>query len=591
MTQIRRTSSVSRPLPRLDCLPDEVIQAVLQQLDALSLSTISSVSRHFHAVANEQIIWKGLVLRDFTFWDDKDELSKKKRDISFRDWKGLYAVRHTANVATRHAIQQMIDDPIGRLAKAHDVLDHGYGIKDVLLQLNKDAFKTDCALAQRYWSQMALGCLNRSVALEQWTRVRYRSDASNPTETALACLDMFVLGPNGEGDINDTFRRLNQMVDAVRAANPELDEQTPRQKAIVIAEFLRANKWVGVDEDRDYYSIENQFLGLALRSPHRNSLPLITCVIYSYVCRAFNLRAQPCSFPMHVHAVVQPPLPSSPNDPQLDLDNRPLPLNYSSEPLADLEPGTGPLSDLTHLYVDPFNNATPTSLSRMQSQLQFIAPNATRAQKASYLLPASPRSLLIRSAHNIVRSVQSIPFDTAHRQRAATSTNGDSIDISIYDAAYAALFALVMFPSSPQGLASSLSDLRQHYAHHFIEDLRNYTNHILPLTSGLGAFGGDRGVTDPLVNLIRNEDITPKKFKRRSDIRPSSLGEYGETAARQTGEEVRYHVGTVFRHHRQGYTAVIYGWDSKCEMEERWILGNSVDRLPKGRGQPFYNAL
>lgn len=604
MSQIHKTSSASRPLPRLDCLPDEVIQTILCQLDALSLITISSTSRHFQAVASEQLIWKDLVLRDFRFWDDKHELLKKVRDASFRDWRNLYIVRHTANVATRRAVQQMIDDPIGRLAKVHRVLDHGYGIKDVLLELNKAAPNTDCVLAQRYWSQMVLACLNRSVALEQWTRVRYRSDVANPTETALACLDMFVLGPSAEGDINDTCRRLDEMVDAVRTAHPEIDEQTPRRKAIVIAEFLRAKKWVGIDEGRDYYSIEHQFLGFALRSPHRSSLPLISCVIYSYICRAFGLRAQPCNFPMHVRAVVQPPLPSSPNDPQLDLDNQPLPPNRSAESFADFDPDTEPLSDLTHLYVDPFNTATPTSLSRMQTEIHFSAPHVTQAQAASYLLPASPRSLLIRSAHNIVRSVQATPFDIMHRHRPArTSTNSSpnandndmpDTEISTYDAAYAALFALVMFPSSPQGLASSLGDLRQHYAHHFIEDLCNYENYILPLTTGVRldgvAFGGDRTATDQLVTLVRREDSTPKRPKTRGELRPGFVTN-GEAQANTQAADILWTVGTVFRHRRQGYIGVIYGWDARCEMGESWILGNGVDRLSRGRGQPFYNVL
>lgn len=123
--------------------------------------------------------------------------------------------------------------------------------------------------------------------------------------------------------------------------------------------------------------------------------------------------------------------------------------------------------------------------------------------------------------------------------------------------------------------------------------------HILPLTTGLGVFGGDRGVTDPLVNIIRGEDSTPKKAKRRSEIRPVALGAravldsigMGGGESGDGDEGVKFTVGTVFRHRRQGYTAVVYGWDGKCEMEERWILGNGVDRLGGGRGQPFYNAL
>jgi len=276
---------------------------------------------------------------------------------------------------------------------------------------------------------------------------------------------------------------------------------------------------------------------------------------------------------MHIHAVIQPPLSTDDSAP-LDLDNNPLPRNDMSQAETPSNPSASSEtpSDLTHLYMDPFNSHTAVSLTSLTQQLSFVAPNASRTQRASYLQPASPRSLLIRSAHNIINSVRATPFD-AIRRNISTSTE----NISIYDAAYAALFSLVMFPSTPHSLAEALEDLRRHYAHHYIEDLRNYENHILPLTAGLGSFGGDRGVSDPLVQIVRKEDHDEKKPKRRAE--------------RFKTEEIKFKIGTVFRHRRQNYTAVVYGWDGHCDMEERWIVGNSVDSLPRGRGQPFYNAL
>ena len=581
MDTLTRQQSIPPPIPRFDCLPEEVLATIALYLDALSLANLSCTAKRFHPIANSHLLWRDLTLRSFHFWDGCHELEHRKGNSAFHDWKALYAVRHTANVATEHAIRGMVDEPVGRLARSGRVLEHGYGIKDALLSMYRDA-PEECYLAQQYWSQSLLGCVNRSLALEQWNKLRFRSDIEDPTERGLAALDMFVLGGSAEGDVNDTFRRLNEMRQAVREEHPDIDQYSPRTKAITIADFLRQKGWLGIDEGRDYYSIENQFLGLALRSTHRNSLPLITCVIYCYVCRGFDLRAQPCSFPMHVHAVVQP------LDSTIDLEGSPLPPNFNSASREDYSSidataARNPPNDLTHLYIDPFNTSTPISLSSLQQQLTFIAPQASAGTRASYLLPASPRSLLVRSAHNIIRSlrssVQSPPF----------ATTPNSVDpISIYDAAYAALYVLVLFPSSADALSASIDDLRAHFAHHFTEDLRNYETHILPLTTGVGGvihapfFGGHRGIaTDPLIRSIRTEDAKSPTPKLRRDVYGISQGNV---------HEVKYRIGTVFRHRRQGYIAAIYGWDSKCEMEESWILGNGVDRLGGGRGQPFYES-
>lgn len=550
-------------LSRLDALPDEVLQAIFHQLDAISLTLISRTSKRFLHLAEGHLIWKALCLRDFTYWDSRHEIESRRLDPSFHDWKGLYAVRHQAHIAAAHTLKAIIDEPVGRLARIRRICDDGFGIKDSLLQFYEEAASTEYPLAQRYWTHTLLSCLNRSRALEIWTRVRSGSGLQHPTELALAALDMFIVGSSTAGDIDDTFRRLNGYVSAIRASHPDLDYQTPRERAVTIASFLRSKKWVGMDEGANYFSIENQFLGYALRSKHHNSLPLISCVIYSYVCRAFNLRAQPCSYPNHVHVVVQP------SDPTIDLDGRPLPPDHPVIPLdiEDLDPVVHIPSELTHLYLDPFNTHQPIPLSVLASRLAFLVPGAGSARRTNYLLPSSPRALLIRTGHNVLRSINTnfppqpsdVPLDMA---------------ISVNDAAYAALFLLVLFPSTPSSLASNLAELRQHFAGHFVEDLNNYITYVAPLTSGMGHFAGG---SDPLVKLIRDEDMHAKTPKTRSTI--------------PGGEDVKYTVGTVFRHRRQGYIGVVYGWDAKCEMNDRWILGNGVDSLSGGRRQPFYNAL
>lgn len=560
MEQNENMAANSKYTQRLDLLPDEVLQAIFRHLNAITLTSISRVSKRFWSIADEHLIWKEICLRDFTHWDSSHEIGLRKSDAIFHDWKGLYAVRHRAHVATKSSLKAIIDEPVGRLTRVQRVCEHGYGIKDTLLQLYQESPSTDFCLAQRYWTHTLLSCLNRSLALETLTRVRYRTDIENPTELAIASLDMFMIGCSSIGDIDDTFQRLNEYVDAVRASYPDLDSQTPRTKAVTIASFLRSKGWVGITDGPDYYSIEHQFLGFSVRSEQRNSIPLISCVIYCYVCRAFNLKAQPCSYPNHIHAVIQP------SDPAIDLDSNPLdtsrlPTGISTTSLdpPHRDQPAGPPSELTHLYMDPFHNHDPVPLSTLYTQLNFLDPTASAAQRTSYLTPATPRSLLLRTAKNIQRSINT-SFNT-------------STHLSMADAAYAALYVLVLFPTTPAFLSSNLSELRQHYAGNFIEDIQNYITYIAPLTAGLGNFAGR---ADPLVKLIREEDARVKKPKVRAEV--------------ENGEEVRYSVGTVFRHRRQGYIAAVYGWDGKCEMGERWIMGNRVDQLGGGRGQPFYNA-
>eukprot|EP01138_Halocafeteria_seosinensis_P004807 gb/GECG01004915.1/.p1 GENE.gb/GECG01004915.1/~~gb/GECG01004915.1/.p1 ORF type:complete len:292 (+),score=32.73 gb/GECG01004915.1/:1-876(+) len=54
---------------------------------------------------------------------------------------------------------------------------------------------------------------------------------------------------------------------------------------------------------------------------------------------------------------------------------------------------------------------------------------------------------------------------------------------------------------------------------------------------------------------------------------------------------LQYHVGQVAVHRLHGYKCVIYGWDEWCNQSEEWILQMGIDRLKKGRNQPFYHCL
>jgi F-box protein 21 len=293
------------------------------------------------------------------------------------------------------------------------------------------------------------------------------------------------------------------------------------------------------------------FLGIALFSSNRNSVPLISAIIYCYVVRQFGLQASPISYPFHVHALIQPPPNST-----TDLDGKLLPIS------APLEP----FSPLTHLYMDPFLTADPISGSYLQNQLRFIAPNSTPEQITAYLSPSSARALTIRAAHNVLAAPNH--YDGA-----------PLFPIPMNAAAFGAMLALILLPSPAPGAAVHpaqishyLSIVTQHFAHYFDRDVELFSQHVLPVARGLAnatSYGA-------LVQRLRNRDAMPQVPKLRSA---------------SGNEVVKFKVGQVFRHRIRGYLAVIYGWDSWCRMDEQWIVANGVDGLGKGRGQPFYNVL
>lgn len=247
-----RRSSISAK-PDLAFLPDEVIQAILFHLDAISTVQLSQVSKQFNRDIDEPLLWKHYYQRDFKFQSSGKDIAAKLRDNSFREWRQVYGARSKTARHARRELQAMIDVPTGRLTRTQTILDYGYEIKDDLIQLYVDAKHTDHYLAQRYWAHVTLGCLNRAVALNAWNRLRFRSDIEDPTEYGLAGLDMFVLDRSLDGDVEDTFRRLDDIVASVERAYPDLREQTPRTRAVTIAHHLRETNVVGLKEGRRYH--------------------------------------------------------------------------------------------------------------------------------------------------------------------------------------------------------------------------------------------------------------------------------------------------------------------------------------------------
>ncbi|OAP58645.1 hypothetical protein AYL99_07735 [Fonsecaea erecta] len=526
-------------------LPNEVIQAIFSYLPFDGNVALAQTCRRLADAAQEPLLWKKYCQDSFRWWDRRHGHADKIRDGSFLGWKDMFMRRHRTSRTTRQALDRIISEEIGRLDSMKIILEAGYDAKDELFNMFWNAPSSPNNLAQAYWSHAALGCVQRLLAVEEWTAIRAAGHGENAVERALSAFDMFILAERPEGDMSDIVARLDSYVVSVREAHPHIDELSPRNRASVVAEHLLQNKWVGIQDGRHYHSLDHMFLGVSLFSTNRNSVPLISAVIFCYVARHFNLRADACSYPFHVHAVVQPP-------PGFDLDGQPLPASASEEP-----------SDLTHLYMDPFHNSEPIFRSTLEAQVKFITPGATATQTAAYLSPASARDLAVRNAHNILSSPSHDPDSPLYPIQANL-------------AAYASLFALVVLASHPvwhpAHLRQHLAVLTQHFLEYFDLDIHLFETHVLPLTYTLP----DSRAYRDLISRLKESDHEPRPPKYRSDPRNSS---------------VKYGIGQVFTHRRRGYLGVIYGWDPYCRMQEQWITLNQVDRLPNGRHQPFYNVL
>ena len=110
------------------------------------------------------------------------------------------------------------------------------------------------------------------------------------------------------------------------------------------------------------------------------------------------------------------------------------------------------------------------------------------------------------------------------------------------------------------------------FQQHFPEDIALIERYISPLFAG----HPQRDEFYQLLETLRAGDENARPVIRRTET---------------VRDKIKFKVGQVFQHKRFGYTAVVTGWDPRCEAGERWIARMSVDRLSHGRGQSFYHVL
>lgn len=326
-------------------------------------------------------------------------------------------------------------------------------------------------------------------------------------------------------------------------SHPDLGLLSPREKALELASWLRVHKFTGIENGREYHSLEHNFLGVALKDTEHNSLPLISAAIYCSAARELGLSAQPCGFPFHVHVIVTP-------QPGFDMNGHALDGAGSGLPM----------------YLDPFRGAREVPVSDLQSQLFFLG--ASELERTEFLGESSVSEIVLRCSKNILNSLHSVSHQTdAHATAAGTS-------VDVVSARYAALWSSSMLPTDHARLVElrhQLPWLMELFATDFPSDIFLVEQYIVPLFHGLF----EREHILESLHVMRAADEIPKPVHKRS----------------VESKTIRYMVGQVFRHRRYHYRAIITGWDAECGAEEQWMRRMGIDRLQAGRHQSFYHVL
>lgn len=532
-------------------LPNELLEAIILHLDPHSLVSVSQTSKSLKKLTTDApIIWRNLCRTQFNEWDLRHNMTTKfSGPLSDVNWRSLYIYRVKTETRTRELLQHIVGTQQRRIKCINEIADYGYDARETLLKEYACPDDTEDVLARRYYANAILARINRNTAISIWKKLREGKHV--PIEQALGAYDVFArMGDDVGTDI--ISEDIGQLATAVFEAYPHFHELTPRIKASTLATFLRDQGFQGVP-DVSYRALRNSFIGLVLRSATHDSLPLISVAIYCALANRVGLDARPCGFLFHVYTLVYAPA-------NYDLDG-----NY--KPTSS--------SDLDFMYLDPFRSSDEVKhLDLVRTLRDMGVPSA---DQATFLSDTNTREMVLRTARNIMNSVQSIRQIEQGRRTVQPTWFNTYPDMD--NAFYATIWAMLILSPSDHAAATQstiqrrqyLPYLLEHFQTHYPWDVGMLEEHVIPLFYNQPE--GERLIE--FVQSMHQIDSMPKPRVTRDT----------------KTKNVKYKVGQLFNHRRYAYEGIITGWDISCDAEEEWIENMGVDSLPNGRNQAFYHVL
>ncbi|KAI8939544.1 hypothetical protein NX059_003313 [Plenodomus lindquistii] len=544
--------------PSLTDLPAEILEAIFLHLDPHSLLSVSQTTKPIKTLATDSpVIWRHLCQTRFKTWDSRHNIAAKYRaPLSSVDWKALFVTRVTIEANTKALLNRIVATQHERIRCINEIADYGYDAKETLLNECACPDDADDVLARRYYANAILERIHREIAINVWQDLRGGADV--PIERALGAYDVFArMGEDVDTDV--VVDDIDHLANGLLQQYPDFRDMDSRMKASTLAAYLRHQDYTGVP-DTSYRALRNSFIGLVLRSPTHESLPLISVAIYCAVAQRLGLDARPCGFLFHVYTIVY-----APKDYNLNGDYKPT----SS-------------SELDFMYLDPFRSSSEVRQDDLQRLLRNMG--VPSSDHSTYLSSTTTREMVLRTARNIMNSVQTIRQTEAGTRAIQTSWLTTQPDMD--NAFYATIWAMLLLEPSDDpatgrpSFSSAASTLRrrqylpyllEHFQTHFPWDVTLLSRYVIPMFYNQPE--GHRLLQ--FVQSMHQVDAMRKPVVRRTE----------------RTKKVQFKVGQLFQHKRYGYEGVVTGWDVACDAGEEWIVNMDVDGLPGGRDQAFYHVL
>lgn len=535
-------------------LPTEILEAIFLQLDPYSLISVSQTNRLIKQLTSDApIVWRHLCQTRFTTWDARHNIAAKfTGPLSDVDWRALFMSRVNTERDTRLLLDHIVATQHERIRCINEIADFGYDAKETLLRECACPDDAEDVLARRYYANAVLERIHREVAINVWKDLDDGEDV--PIEKALGAYDVFAR-VGEDVDINVVSEDIDQLTNGVLEEHPDFRELSPRIQAFTLASYLRDHDFQGVP-DTSYRALGNSFIGLVLRSPTHESLPLISVAIYCAVARRLGLDARPCGFLFHVYTLVY------------------APKNYNLDGVY--KPTSS--SDLEYMYLDPFRSSSEVGVGDLQRVLREMGvPNNDHR---TFLSDTNTREMVMRTARNIMTSVQTIRQTEAGMRGIQASWLQTFPDMD--HAFYSTIWAMLLLGPPDDAISSGLTPgtprrrqylpyLLEHFQTHFPWDVTLLSRYVIPMFYNQPE--GHRLLQ--FVQSMHQVDAMRKPVLSRSE----------------RTKNVVFKVGQLFQHKRYAYEGVVTGWDVACDAGEEWIQNMGVDRLPNGRNQAFYHVL
>lgn len=540
--------------PAFTELPTEILEAIFLHLDPPSLLSVAQTCRHVRKLtADAPLIWRHFCQTHFKSWDPQHGIvAKFAGPLSDVDWRSVFFRRVKIEQETLRLLDKVLESQQDRIRHMNEIADFGYDVKEVLLKECACDDGREDVLARRFYANAILERVQRELAVEVWGKLDAGEDV--PIERALAAYDVFTR--TGEDvDYEAVTCDLDRLAQGVYKQYPGFPTMSARAKASTLASFLREQGFQGVP-DSSYRALRNSFIGLVLRSETHDSLPLISVAIYCALAWRVGLDARPCGFLFHVYTLVYAPK-------DYTLDGAYKPTNTTN---------------LDYMYLDPFRSSDEVLAGHLQRTLREMG--VPTSQHVAFLSDSTTRDMVLRTARNIMNSVQTIRQTETGLHGIHSNWHEAYPDMD--NAFYATIWSMLLLgahdDSGGPGITVAsrrrqyLPYLLEHFQTHYPWDVSLLQQHVIPMF--VHQPEGQRLIH--FVDSMRRIDGMAPRAKRREE---------------STTEKVVFRVGQLFRHTRYHYEGVVTGWDTVCDAGEEWIHNMGVDRLPGGRVQPFYHVM